>query len=68
MKDILDQAEKDLRDVGAWDNELQAVPAGGVRRLIERLREAQENTVGLPTSPGKVDLHVEDKATWPNEG
>lgn len=35
---ILAKAEADLREVGGWDNSLQAVPAGGVRSLIESVR------------------------------
>ena len=37
---LLDDAERNLRGVGGWDNSLVNIPAGGVRKLIQDLRAA----------------------------
>ena len=51
---LLDDAERNLRGVGGWDNSLVNVPAGGVRKLIQDLRAA------LATQPEAAQPNLVD--------
>lgn len=47
VEHFLDDAERKLRELGAWDNSLQAVPAGAVRTLVENIRAAHSHALAV---------------------
>ncbi len=52
---------QELEDIGGWDNEFVAVPAGAVRKMIE-LGEHMEDALQRVADhmPGTPGLHMDD--------